>query len=225
MTELLAPLPATARRRVLIVDDHPIIRHGVAQTIGLEPDLEVSGQASSAAEALAILREGPTDLAVVDISLGGTNGIELTKLIRGEYPALPVLVLSMHDEDLYAMRALRAGAGGYIMKREAPHLLLTAVRTVLGGGTYASPHVTARMEQPEAEDEAPGTPIESLTDRELEVLQLVGEGHSTREIASRLSLSAKTIETHRLNMKDKLALNTAPELIRYAVNWVRAQTG
>ncbi len=210
---------------ILVVDDHPIIRHGVCQTLGFEPDLEVVAEASSAAEALNALRTSPADLAVIDVSLNGTNGIELIKQIRNEHPRLPILVLSMHDESLYALRAVRAGAGGYIMKREAPDLLLTAVRKVLGGEVYLSPALERRVaEDRPLEEPAPAAnPIDALTDRELEVLDLVGQGHHTRDIAQRLALSAKTIETHRLNMKDKLGLKTAPELIRYAVNWVRSQ--
>ena len=210
------------KHSVLVVDDHPIIRHGVCQTLGLEPDLQVVAEASSATEALDALRTFSADLAVIDVSLNGTNGIELIKQIRNEHPRLPILVLSMHDESLYALRAVRAGAGGYIMKREAPDLLLTAVRKVLGGEVYLSPALERRARP--AEEPAPAAnPIDTLSDRELEVLDLVGQGHHTRDIAQRLALSAKTIETHRLNMKDKLGLKTAPELIRYAVNWVRSQ--
>ena len=210
------------KHSVLVVDDHPIIRHGVCQTLGLEPDLQVVAEASSATEALDALRTFSADLAVIDVSLNGTNGIELIKQIRNEHPRLPILVLSMHDESLYALRAVRAGAGGYIMKREAPDLLLTAVRKVLGGEVYLSPALERRARP--AEEPAPAAnPIDTLSDRELEVLDLVGQGHHTRDIAQRLDLSAKTIETHRLNMKDKLGLKTAPELIRYAVNWVRSQ--
>ncbi len=218
-----ASAPLRSLRQVVIVDDHPIIRHGVAQTIRLEPDLVVGGEASSAAEALTILRSIHADLAVIDVSLNGTNGIELIKQIRSEHPNLPILVLSMHDESLYALRAIRAGAGGYIMKREAPEKLLTAVRKVLAGEIYMneSQH-TGFLTAPTPQAKTAAV-IDTLTDREIEVLQLVGQGHGTREIAVRLNLSAKTIETHRLNMKDKLDLKSAPELIRFAVNWVRGQ--
>lgn len=210
------------KHSILVVDDHPIIRHGVCQTLGLEPDLQVMAEASSAAEALDALRTFSANLAVIDVSINGTNGIELIKQIRNEHPRLPILVLSMHDESLYALRAVRAGAGGYIMKSEAPDLLLTAVRKVLAGEVYLSPALERRTSP--AEETAPvANPIDTLSDRELEVLELVGQGHHTRDIAQRLALSAKTIETHRLNMKDKLGLKTAPELIRYAVNWVRTQ--
>ncbi len=222
-----ASRPTVAKRRVLIVDDHPIIRHGVAQTLAMEADLVVGGEASSATEALEALRDSHVDLAVIDVSLTGINGIELIKQIRNEYPDLPILVLSMHDESLYALRALRAGAGGYIMKREASSHLLTAVRAVLAGEVYVSSTMKAAMNKealPDIDRES-ASAIDGLTDRELEVLQLVGQGHSTREIAFQLNLSAKTIETHRLNMKDKLEIKTAPELIRYAVNWSRGQTG
>ena len=219
---LSSTVSITPKHSVLVVDDHPIIRHGVCQTLGLEPDLQVVAEASSATEALDALRTFSADLAVIDVSLNGTNGIELIKQIRNEHPRLPILVLSMHDESLYALRAVRAGAGGYIMKREAPDLLLTAVRKVLGGEVYLSPALE-RSARPAEEPAAAANPIDALSDRELEVLDLVGQGHHTRDIAQRLDLSAKTIETHRLNMKDKLGLKTAPELIRYAVNWVRSQ--
>jgi DNA-binding NarL/FixJ family response regulator len=219
---LSSTVSITPKHSVLVVDDHPIIRHGVCQTLGLEPDLQVVAEASSATEALDALRTFSADLAVIDVSLNGTNGIELIKQIRNEHPRLPILVLSMHDESLYALRAVRAGAGGYIMKREAPDLLLTAVRKVLGGEVYLSPALERRA-RPAEEPAAAANPIDALSDRELEVLDLVGQGHHTRDIAQRLDLSSKTIETHRLNMKDKLGLKTAPELIRYAVNWVRSQ--
>ncbi len=220
-----ANAPLRSQRQVVIVDDHPIIRHGVAQTIRLEPDLVVGGEASSAAEALTILRSVHADLAVIDVSLNGTNGIELIKQIRSEHPHLPILVLSMHDESLYAIRAIRAGAGGYIMKREAPEKLLTAVRKVLAGEIYMSEsQQTGLVTDPsQAPQDQAAAAIDALTDREIEVLQLVGQGHGTRDIAMRLNLSAKTIETHRLNMKEKLELKSAPELIRFAVNWVRGQ--
>ena len=219
---LSSTVSITPKHSVLVVDDHPIIRHGVCQTLGLEPDLQVVAEASSATEALDVLRTFSADLAVIDVSLNGTNGIELIKQIRNEHPRLPILVLSMHDESLYALRAVRAGAGGYILKREAPDLLLTAVRKVLGGEVYLSPALE-RSARPAEEPAPAANPIDALSDRELEVLDLVGQGHHTRDIAQRLDLSSKTIETHRLNMKDKLGLKTAPELIRYAVNWVRSQ--
>lgn len=219
---LSSTVSITPKHSVLVVDDHPIIRHGVCQTLGHEPDLQVVAEASSATEALEALRTFSADLAVIDVSLNGTNGIELIKQIRNEHPRLPILVLSMHDESLYALRAVRAGAGGYIMKREAPDLLLTAVRKVLGGEVYLSPALE-RSARPAEEPAPAANPIDALSDRELEVLDLVGQGHHTRDIAQRLDLSSKTIETHRLNMKDKLGLKTAPELIRYAVNWVRSQ--
>jgi DNA-binding NarL/FixJ family response regulator len=154
-------------------------------------------------------------LVLVDISLAGTNGIELTKQIRAEHPKLPILILSMHEETLYANRALKAGANGYLMKRAGADELLKAVRSLLAGTAYRSPQNGGTSD----------SALEELTDRELEILQLVGEGQSTREIAARLNLSSKTIETHRLNLKEKLHLKTAPELVRYAVDWVRTQHG
>jgi DNA-binding NarL/FixJ family response regulator len=212
-------------RRVLIVDDHPILRHGVAQTLGAEPDLRVGAEANGSGEALVALRTEPMDLAIVDVCLVGTNGIELIKQIRGEHPHLPILVLSMHDEALYALRALRAGAAGYIMKREAPERLIEAVRKVLSGQIYVSTAVSQQLAQAPLAPPSDGPRIDLLTDRELEVLHLVGEAQNTRQIARHLNLSVKTIESHRLNIKDKLVLRSPHDLIRFAVEWVRAQTG
>lgn len=217
---LLFPVPqppqaSNKKKRVFIVDDHPVIRHGLAQTFSTTQDLEPAGEAASSSEAIGQLRACRADLVLVDISLAGTNGIELTKQIRAEHPQLPILILSMHEASLYAGRAQRAGANGYLMKRTGPEELLRAVRALVSGVSYTSPQAGP----------GPGPALEELTDRELEVLQLVGEGQSTREIAARLNLSNKTIETHRLNLKEKLRLKSAPELVRYAVDWVRTQHG
>jgi DNA-binding NarL/FixJ family response regulator len=209
------PQTLTSKKRVFIVDDHPVIRHGVTQTLSTTPDLEPVGEAGSSSEAIGRLRSCSADLVLVDISLAGTNGIELTKQIRAEHPKLPILILSMHEETLYANRALKAGANGYLMKRAGADELLKAVRSLLAGTAYRSPQNGGTSD----------SALEELTDRELEILQLVGEGQSTREIAARLNLSSKTIETHRLNLKEKLHLKTAPELVRYAVDWVRTQHG
>ena len=197
-------VPAKDRRRaIIVVDDHPLFRKGVIQMLNQEADLEVRAEAESSPEALAMLRKTAFDLAIVDIGLhGSTNGIELTKSIKAEHPHLPVLVLSMHDETLYADRALRAGASGYLMKREALDSVIVAVRTVLEGDIYVSPAMQKRML---AEHVGAGgrarAPIERLTDRELEVLQMIGEGNDVREIAQKLHLSAKTVEAHRAHVK------------------------
>jgi DNA-binding NarL/FixJ family response regulator len=213
------------RRGIIVVDDHPLFRRGVVQMLSQEPDLEVRAEAESSPKALALIRSTPVDLAIVDIGLhGSTNGIELTKSIKSEHPKLPVLVLSMHDESLYANRALRAGASGYLMKREALDSVISAVRAVLNGDIYVSPTMSKRMI---AEHVGAGghaqSPVEKLTDRELEVLQLIGEGNEVRGIAQKLHLSAKTVEAHRAHIKEKLNFSNAREVARFAVQWVDAQ--
>lgn len=213
------------RRGIIVVDDHPLFRKGVVQMLSNETDLEVRAEAESSPAALEALRRTPVDLAIVDIGLhGSTNGIELTKSIKAEHPNLPVLVLSMHDESLYADRALRAGARGYLMKREALDSVIAAVRTMLDGEIYLSPNMSKRM----IADHVGGgggarSPVDRLTDRELEVLQLIGEGNDVRDIATRLHLSAKTVEAHRAHIKEKLNLGNAREVARFAVQWVDRQ--
>ncbi|MFN2507597.1 MAG: response regulator [Chthoniobacterales bacterium] len=213
------------RRGIMVVDDHPLFRKGVVQMLSQEPDLEVRAEAETSPAALDLMRRTPVDLAIVDIGLhGSTNGIELTKSIKAEKPELPVLVLSMHDEALYADRALRAGARGYLMKREALDSVITAVRTVLDGDIYVSPTMQKRMlaEHVGAGGQA-RSPVEKLTDRELEVLQLIGEGSEVREIAEKLHVSAKTVEAHRAHIKEKLDLKNAREVARFATTWVNSQ--
>ncbi len=190
-----------------------------------EPDLEVCGEAANAPSALGLLRMRRFDLAVVDIGLqDGANGIELTKWIRAEHPEMPVLVLSMHDEALYAERALRAGARGYVMKREALDCVLSAVRSVLSGELYISPSMSKRMifDHIQGSGEARSA-VDQLTDRELEVLQLIGAGQEVRAIADQLHLSSKTVEAHRAHIKEKLNLRNAREVVRFATDWVNQQ--
>lgn len=213
------------RHSIMVVDDHPLFRKGVVQLLSQEEDLEVRGEAENSRAALEALRRTPVDLAIVDIGLhGSANGIELTKSIKTEHPNLPVLVLSMHDEFLYADRALRAGARGYLMKREALDSVIAAVRTVLDGEIYLSPAMAKRMI---AEHVGGGgrsqSALQSLTDRELEVLQLIGQGEEVRGIAGKLHLSPKTVEAHRANIKQKLNLGNAREVARFAVQWVSQQ--
>jgi DNA-binding NarL/FixJ family response regulator len=213
------------RHSILIVDDHPLFRKGVVQLLSQEPDLEVRAEAGNSRSALDAIRREEFDLAVLDIGLqGGANGIELTKSIKAERPELPILVLSMHDEALYAERALRAGAHGYLMKREAIDCVLSAVRSVLEGEIYVSPSMSKRMifEHIHGPGEARSA-LDRLTDRELEILQLIGEGHEVREIAKQLHLSAKTVEAHRSHIKEKLNFSNAREVARFATNWVSQQ--
>ncbi len=219
------PPKSTARRSIIVVDDHPLFRKGVIQMLSQEPDLEVCAEAESSPAALETMRHTPIDLAIVDIGLhGSTNGIELTKSIKAEHPHVPVLILSMHDESLYADRALRAGARGYLMKREALDSVILAVRTVLEGDIYVSPTMQKRMiaEHVGANGEARSA-VGKLTDRELEVLQLIGEGNDVHEIAHKLHVSGKTVEAHRSHIKEKLDLRNAREVVRFATTWVNSQ--
>ena len=218
--------PPSRKHRVLIVDDHPLFRHGIADLINAESDLEVCGEADNAPSALEGIRRLAPDLATIDISLRGANGIELLKSIRAEHPRLPLMVLSMHDESLYALRALRAGARGYIMKQEALDRVMSAIRQVLRGDLYVSPSMSGRMieEFVQGGSGSSGRSIaDKLTDRELEILQLIGQGHGVQQIARELNLSAKTVETHRAHIKEKLSFQTARELARFAVQWVDQQ--
>ncbi len=223
----VAPVAAVIKRRILIVDDHPVFRHGIGALISAEKDLTVCGEAESAPAALEAMRRLKPDLAMLDISLQGTNGIELIKLMRAEQPRLPVLMLSMHDESLYALRALRAGAKGYVMKAEAPTQVLAALRKVLLGEIYVSPRFSERLvfKAIQSLEGGMGSPVDKLSDRELEVLQLLGKGFGTREIANELHLSVKTIETHRAHIKEKLGFKDAGEMVRFAIDWVAQELG
>jgi DNA-binding NarL/FixJ family response regulator len=213
------------RHGILLVDDHPLFRKGAIQLLGQEADVEVRAEADSTRTALDAIRREKFDLAIVDVGLGGgTNGIELTKMIKAEQPELPVLVVSMHDEALYAERALRAGARGYVMKREALDSILNAVREVLSGEIYISPSMSKRMLYNHIQGRGVvSSPVERLTDRELEIFQLIGEGYDMHEIARQLHLSKKTVEAHRSNIKEKLDVPSAREIVRRAAQWVSAQ--
>jgi len=218
------PKPDT--KRVLIVDDHPMMRQGLAQLIDNEPDLKVCAEAESAGQALNIVISQKLDLMLLDVSLPDKSGLEVVKDIRGHKPDLPILVVSMHDEALYAERVLRAGARGYIMKQEGGKKLLQAIRQVLGGQIYVSEKMAARILEVFSGRRATnsaGSPVEKLSDREFEVFQLLGQGRGTREIAAHLHLSVKTVEVHRAHIKEKLKLKTAAELVRQAVRWVEAE--
>jgi DNA-binding NarL/FixJ family response regulator len=209
----------TAKRTVFLVDDHPIVRQGLAQLINNEADLTVIGQGEDAFESLRAIREAKPDLVLVDVSLKDSDGIELLKELKSQSPDLPALVVSMHDESLYAERALRAGAGGYVMKQEAPQTLLVAIRTVLSGQVYVSGKMGAtllkRMVAGKKRDG--GLPMDRLTDRELEVFRLIGAGKSVKEIAENLFLSVKTVEAHREHIKEKLNIKSSAELLRFAI--------
>lgn len=213
------------KSKILIVDDHPIVRQGLAELVNHENDLAVCGQAEDAHQAMKAIKELRPSMAVVDISLRETSGIELIKDIKVQYPNLPVLALSMHDESLYAERALRAGAMGYIMKAEATEKVITAIRKILNGEIYVSDKMAAKMVRKlvGGKAEISTSPVERLSDRELEVFHLIGKGYGTRQISERLHLSIKTIETYRAHIKEKLSLANAAELLRYAIQWVGSQ--
>lgn len=207
--------------RVLIVDDHPIVRQGIAQLINQESDLTTCCEAGNAQEALDLVASAAPDILLVDISLDGVSGIELVKVLKSRHPKTPALVISMHDETLYAERALRAGARGYIMKQEATEKVLTAIRQVIRGDIYLSERMQAKiLQRVLGGDESGLSPIDLLSDRELEVFRLIGHGFATGDIAHELNRSVKTVETHRAHLKDKLGLKNAAELTRYAVQWI-----
>jgi len=202
------------------VDDHPIVRQGLALFIEREPDLMVCGEAEDATSALQAIRESTPDFVILDISLDGRDGLELLKTLRVRHPSLPVLVLSMHDESVYAERSLRAGANGYIMKQEAADKVITAIRQILGGDVYLSDRLTKRMLQQFVNGSiSPRDPLAKLSDRELEVFRLIGAGHGTRQIADELHVSTKTVESYQAHIKEKLALRNARELVQHAVEW------
>jgi DNA-binding NarL/FixJ family response regulator len=211
--------PDAGKHRVFLVDDHPIVRKGLAQLIDHEPDLLVVGQGEEAFQSLRDIRQIKPDLVIVDVSLKDSDGLELLKEIKSQCPDLPVLVLSMHDESLYAERALRAGAGGYVMKQEAPQTLLSAVRAVLSGQVYVSAKMGATLLQRMVggRKKTAALPMDRLTDRELEIFRMIGEGKSMKEIADKLFLSVKTIEAHREHIKEKLSIKKSSELLRYAI--------
>lgn len=205
--------------KIFILDDHPLLRRGLGQLINLEPDLEIVGESANAIEALEIIETVKPDLIVVDINLDGPNGIEFIKMAKEKYPGLRFLVHSMHDEMLYAERALRAGARGYMMKHEKPSLVIYAIRHVLNGQIYLSDAMRERMLKHQYHGDEAVTPLETLSDRELEVFQFIGKGETTVRIAALLHRSSKTIETCRSRIKEKLYLKDNMELIRRAVQW------
>jgi len=218
------PGAAQSKLRVFILDDHPMMRQGLCQLIEAEPDLSVCGEAETAGNAFEAIASLKPDLVLADISLPVKNGLELIKDVQSIAPGLPVLVISMHDESLYAERVLRAGGRGYIMKLEGGKKLMQAIRQVLSGQIYVSEKMSAKILEifSGRQAEAESAPVGKLTDREFEVFQLIGQGKSTKEIAAGLHLSAKTVEVHRINIKQKLNLKSAPELIRYAVRWIES---
>lgn len=213
------------KRRVLLVDDHPMTREGLAANINRQSDLEVCGEANNPAEAISALSTLKPDLMLTDMTMPGRSGVEFIKDVHALIPDLPILVLSMHDEMLYAERALRAGARGYLMKDAGSAKVLEVIRLILSGQSYASPQMSARLLDAVTGRRPRGStsPIEKLSDREFEVFRLLGSGKSTKEVAEALHLSPKTVDVHRGRIKEKLQLKDAASLIHHAVRWVETQ--
>jgi DNA-binding NarL/FixJ family response regulator len=217
--------PAPSRRRVLLVDDHPMMRAGLAHLIERQPDLTVCGEAANPAEALTALPATNPEIVLADLTMPGRSGLEFVKDVHAILPILPILVVSMHDEAVFAERALRAGARGYIMKEAGGEAVVAAIRQILRGEIYVSPAMSARILENVSGRKPRGSesPIEKLSDREFEIFQLIGQGKSTRDIAAQLHLSPKTVDVHRSHLKEKLELKDATSLIRFAVRWVETQ--
>jgi DNA-binding NarL/FixJ family response regulator len=216
---------AAVTKSVLIVDDHPVFRFGLAQLLGRSGGYSICAEAWNASSALQAVQERQPDIALVDISMPGTNGIDLIKSMLAQEPRLLVLVVSLHDETLYALRALRAGAKGYVMKDETLDCIMEALQRVVTGGIYVSPRLSERLvfRAVHGGDGELAAPMDRLSDRELEVLELLGRGANTRAIAAQLNLGIKTVETHRAHLKKKLGFNRQEELVKFASEWKTAQ--
>ncbi len=214
-----------AKSRILIVDDHPLFREGLRQLIEREPDLMVCGEAAEGPEGLQAIGQLKPDLVLVDISLGASSGIDLIKAIRNQDEELPVLVVSMHDESLYAERSLRAGAMGFVMKHEPGKTVKTAIRKVLSGEMYLSEKMSSAVisKLMRGQRDRPASPIELLSDRELEVFRLLGEGKGTRQIAQDLNITVATVNSFRNRIKEKLHVKTATEVMLHAIQWAREE--
>ena len=215
---------AIERRNILIVDDHPVVRRGLVALIGSDPELAVCGEAGTCDEAISEVIARSPDLVIVDVALGREDGLSLVRDLKARFPAIPTLVLSMHDEEIYGERALRAGASGYVTKQQMDDTVLAAIRQVLRGEIFVSPSLrerraTSRVEVRAVKDE---NPLQILTDRELQVFRRIGEGQVTRRIADELQLSAKTVESHCANIKNKLGLRSATELAHCAILWIQS---
>jgi len=221
-----ADAPAAPRRKILVMDDHPLVRAGLLQLINQEPTLAVVAEAGGPREAMAEISRSKPDLIVADITMKEGSGLEFIKDVRAVHGDIPILVVSMHDEMVYAERALRAGGSGYIMKEESAAHLITAILRVLDGGVYLSEAMSGRLLRSVANPKGrnTGSPLQTLTDRELEVFQLIGQGQTTEEIAKRLSLSPKTVDVHRAHIKEKLQIKSGTALIHQAVQWFQSQS-
>jgi DNA-binding NarL/FixJ family response regulator len=212
------------RKQIFIVDDHPVFREGLVVLVKREPELAVCGEADTAAAALTEIKRLQPDLVLADIGLPGKSGMELIKDLQAVCPEIPILVISMHDESLYAERVLRAGGRGYIMKQEGPEKILQAIRQILAGQLYLSPKMSSRvLDSISGRSDRNRPAVARLTDRELEILQLLGQGKDSHAIAAQLNLSVKTVDAHRGNIKEKLSLESGTELIWFAARWVATQ--
>lgn len=209
--------------KVLVVDDHPIVRIGLVTLLEAEPDLQVVGQAEDVRGALQAVAEDPPEIIIADVSLKDSDGLELVGEMRRRHPDIPVLILSMYDELLYAERFLKMGARGYVMKSKVDEHLLAAVRDVLKGNIHVSEAVQARLLQSASRSPGPDEPVDRLSNREFQVFQFIGEGKSTRQIAEQLHISIKTVESHRQHIREKLNLENGTELVRYAIHWRQRQ--
>jgi DNA-binding NarL/FixJ family response regulator len=211
--------------KIIIVDDHPLVRQGMKKVIEKENDLSVIHEAGSAEEAIRHIGRDEPDLAIVDISLESeASGLDLIKALRDRFPRIKALVLSMHDENIYAERALRAGARGYVAKKEAPSVIIEAIRTIIKGGLYLSSRISMNLIDKifQGKGQTPESVSGVLSDRELEIFQMIGSGTSTGDIARRLNISVNTIDSHRKKIKEKLGIQKGPELVKAAVQWVAA---
>lgn len=219
--------PMNAKTRVFIVDDHPLLRKGLGELINQQLDMIICGEADDAPEALKAICQIQPDLVIVDISLKSQNGIELIKNIKAINPSTQVLVLSMHDESIYALRVLKAGAKAYVMKQEVVDKVMEAIRRIRAGKVFVSERVAAQMlsQVVDGNDPSRNSPVDALSDRELEIVTMIGNGTPTREIAKRLSISIKTVESHRAHIKDKLSLTNATQLVQWCVRWVEENKG
>ena len=216
---------ATDSKRIMIVDDHPMMRAGVIQLISKQPGMAVCGEAGSPTEAMDLVAKCRPDLILLDISMKGSSGLEFIKNVSAIHGHIPMLVLSMHDEKVYAERAMRAGACGYIMKEESGEYLIIAVKRVLEGGVYLSKEMSTRLLKSLGNPQSRNTdsPLQKLTDREFEVFRLIGQGKTTEEIAQHLHISPKTVDVHRFQIKEKLHLASSTALVHYAVRWADSE--
>lgn len=218
---------APTKSRILIVDDHPLVRRGLSELINREADMEVCGEAEDAPEAMQSVAKLKPELVIVDISLKGNNGLELIKNIKAFDPSIQILVLSMHDESVYALRVLKAGARAYVMKQEVVDKVMEAIRRIRTGKLFVSERVAHQMlnQVIDGSDPSAESPVDNLSDRELEIVSMIGNGLQTREIAKRLNISIKTVESHRAHIKEKLTIANGTQLVQWCVRWVEQNKG